>query len=102
MDIAIPTLVFGSVVMLSLALRAIFVPRTVDRRLSRLGASAQPADVEGESLVHGNEKGWARIFDRIGKRQEGEDLHQGIESGAQARGSAPRARGWRRWWRRWR
>jgi tight adherence protein C len=74
MDIAIPTLVFGSVVMLSLALRAIFVPRTVDRRLSRLGASAQPADLEGESLVHGNEKGWSRIFDRIGKRQEGGDL----------------------------
>jgi len=74
MDIAIPTLVFGCVVMLSLALRAIFAPRTVGRRLSRLGASPQPAASEGESLVHGNEKGWSRIFDRIGKRQEGADL----------------------------
>jgi tight adherence protein C len=74
MDIAIPALVFGSVVMLSLALRTVLAPRTVDRRLSRLGASAQPAESEGESLVHGNEKGWSRIFDRIGKRQEGEDL----------------------------
>jgi tight adherence protein C len=60
--------------MLSLALWAIFAPRTVDRRLSRLGASPQPAASEGESLVHGNEKGWSRIFDRIGKRQEGGDL----------------------------
>ena len=74
MEIAIPALVFGSVVMLSLALWAISVPRTVDRRLSRLGASPQPAASEGESLVHGNEKGWSRIFDRIGKRQEGADL----------------------------
>jgi tight adherence protein C len=74
MNFAIPTLVFGSVVMLSLALRSMLAPRVVDRRLARLGASQQPATLEGESLVHGNEKGWWRIFDRIGKGQEGESL----------------------------
>jgi len=74
MNLVIPTLVFGCVVMFSLALWAIFVPRTMDRRLSRLGASARPAEAEGESLFHGNAKGLSKIFDRIGKRQEGGNL----------------------------
>jgi tight adherence protein C len=74
MNIVIPALVFGSVVTLSLALRAMLVPRVVSRRLSRLGASPQASTFEGESLVHGKEKGWSGIFDRIGQGREGGDL----------------------------
>jgi tight adherence protein C len=74
MDVAIPALIFGSVVMLSLALRAMVAPRVVGRRLSRLGSSPQPSTFEGESLVHGKEKGWSGIFDRIGQGREGGDL----------------------------
>jgi len=76
MEIAIPALVFGSVVMLSLALRAMLAPRVVDRRLSRLGASPQPSTSEDESLVHGKEKGWSGIFDRIGQGRKSGDLSQ--------------------------
>ena len=57
MNIMIPVLVFCSVLMLSLALRAMLAPRVVDRRLARLGSSSQPVELEGESLVHGTEKG---------------------------------------------
>ncbi len=74
MDIAIPALVFGSVVMLALALRAIFAPRVVGRRLARLGSSSQPSELEGESLVHGEEKGFRRILARIGRGHGGGDL----------------------------
>jgi tight adherence protein C len=74
MNIAIPALVFGSVVMLSLALRAMLAPRVVGRRLSRLGVSPQASRFEGESLVHGKERGWSRVFDRIGQGREGGDL----------------------------
>jgi tight adherence protein C len=74
MNIAIPALVFGSVVALSLALRAMLAPRVVGRRLSRLGASPHTSTFEGESLVHGKEKGWSGIFKRIGQGREGGDL----------------------------
>jgi tight adherence protein C len=74
MNIAISALVFGSIVTLLLALRAMLAPRVVGRRLSRLGASPQTSKFEGESLVHGKEKGWSRIFKRIGQGREGGDL----------------------------
>jgi tight adherence protein C len=74
MDIAIPALVFGSVVMLSLALRAVLAPRVVGRRLARLGSSPQSNELEGESLVHGEEKGFRRVLARIGRGHEGADL----------------------------
>jgi tight adherence protein C len=74
MNILIPVLVFGSVLMLSLALRAVLAPRFVDRRLARLGSSSQPVEFEGESLVHGTEKGWSGVFARIGKGREGGDV----------------------------
>jgi tight adherence protein C len=74
MNIMIPVLVFCSVLMLSLALRTILAPRIVGRRLARLGSSSQPIELEGESLVHGIEKGWSGVFARIGKGREGGDL----------------------------
>jgi tight adherence protein C len=74
MDFAIPALVFGSVIMLLLALRAMLAPRVVGRRLSRLGASPKASTFEGESLVHGMEKGWLGVVSRIGKGREGGDL----------------------------
>ena len=73
MNIVIPVLVFCSVVMLSLALRSMLAPRVVGRRLARLGSSSQPVELEGESLVHGKEKGWSGVFARIGQGREGED-----------------------------
>ncbi len=76
MEYAIPALVFGCVVTLSLALRATFAPRAVDRRLSHLGALPRPAEIEAESLVHGKVKGWSSIFARIGKAREG---REGVE-----------------------
>ena len=74
MNIVIPVLVFGSVLMLSLALRSMLAPRIVDRRLARLGSSSQPVELEGESLVHGVEKGLSGVFSRIGKGREAGDL----------------------------
>ena len=74
MNIVIPVLVFCSVLMLSLALRTLLAPRVVDRRLAGLGSSAQPVEFEGESLVHGIEKGWWGVFARIGKGREGGDI----------------------------
>jgi tight adherence protein C len=74
MNFAIPALVFGCVVMLSFALRTMLAPGVVGRRLSRLGASLQPAVIEGESLVHGVEKGWLGVAARIGRGREGGDL----------------------------
>ena len=74
MNIMIPVLVFGSVLMLSLALRAILEPRIVGRRLARLGTSPQAAELEGESLVHGIDRGLSGIFARIGKGREGGDI----------------------------
>ena len=74
MNIMIPVLVFGSVLMLSLALRAILEPRIVGRRLARLGTSSQAAVVEGASLVHGIDRGLSGIFARIGKGREGGDI----------------------------
>jgi tight adherence protein C len=74
MDLAIPALVFGSVVMLSFGLRSMFVPRSVDRRLANIGSSRQSAEVKSTSLVHGREKGLPGFFARIGQRSEGGDL----------------------------
>ena len=74
MSFAIPTLIFGSVVMLALALRSILAPRVVGRRLAELGGSKKPAAINGESLVHGKDKGWSGIFSRIGRGREGADL----------------------------
>jgi tight adherence protein C len=73
-NFAIPVLVFGSVVMLSLALRAMLAPRIVGRRLSRIGVPVKSAELEGESLVHGAAKGLSGVFARIGRQQEGADL----------------------------
>jgi len=74
MNFAIYALVFGSVVMLVLALRAALAPRVVSRRLARLGFSSGPIAFEGESLVHGKETGFWKIFNRIGEGREGGDL----------------------------
>ena len=74
MNIVIPVLVFCSVVMLSLALRTILAPRVVGRRLARLGSSSQSVELEGESLVHGTDKGLSGVFARIGRGREGEDV----------------------------
>ena len=74
MDFVIPALVFGCVMLLALALRAILVSRAVDRRLERLGAAPQPSELQSESLVHGKERGWSGVFARIGRGREGEDL----------------------------
>jgi tight adherence protein C len=74
MNIAIAALVFGSVLMLSLALRSILAPRIVGRRLARLGSSSQAIDFESESLVHGKEKGFWGVFAKIGQGREGADL----------------------------
>lgn len=74
MDFAIPALVFGSVVMLSFGLRSMLAPRSVGRRLANLGASAQPVEPEGASLVHGRERGLSGLFARIGQGREGGDL----------------------------
>ena len=74
MNYAISALIFGSVVMLALALKAMVAPRIVGRRLAGLGGSGQPVTVEGESLVHGKDKGLSRIFSRIGRGREGADL----------------------------
>jgi len=74
MDFAIPVLVFGSVVLLSLALRAFLAPRAVGRRLARLGSSHQPVEFDGETLVRGHDAGLSRIFARIGRGREGADL----------------------------
>jgi tight adherence protein C len=45
-------------------------PRAVGRRLSRLGASSLPLEIEGESLVHGKVRGWSKLLARIGKARE--------------------------------
>ncbi len=74
MSFAIPTLIFGSVVMLALALRSILAPRVVGRRLAGLGGSVRPVAVTGESLVHGKDRGWSGVFSRIGRGREGADL----------------------------
>jgi len=74
MNIVLPVLVFCSVLMLSLALRTMLAPRIVDRRLARLGSSSQPVELEGESLVHGMEKGLSGVFARIGKGREAGDI----------------------------
>jgi tight adherence protein C len=74
MNFAIPVLVFGSVVMLTFALRTLFAPRTVGRRLARLGGATATVDHEGESLVHGKAKGFLQVFDRIGHGREGRDI----------------------------
>jgi tight adherence protein C len=74
MDLAIPALVFGSVVLLSLGLRSILAPRSVGRRLANLGSTSRPVELEGESLVHGKERGLSGFFARVGKGREGGDL----------------------------
>ena len=74
MNIMIPALVFGSVLMLSLALRTLLGPRSVGRRLARLGSSSQSVMLEDESLVHGTDKGLSRVFARIGKGREAGDI----------------------------
>jgi tight adherence protein C len=74
MNILIPVLVFCSVLMLSLALRTMLTPRVVGRRLTRLGSSPQPVELEGESLVHGTDTGLSGLFARIGKGREGGDV----------------------------
>ncbi len=74
MNFAIPALVFGSVVMLAFALRAILAPRSVGRRLAGLGATNQPMELEGDSIVHGQESGLSGFFARIGRGREGGDL----------------------------
>jgi tight adherence protein C len=74
MNILIPVLVFCSVLMLSLALRAMLTPRIVGRRLARLGSSSQPVELEDESLVHGIDKGLSGVFARIGRGREGGDV----------------------------
>ena len=74
MDFATPVLVFGCVVMFSLALRALLEPRAVGRRLERLGSSQEPEEFNGESLVHSRDAGLSRIFARIGRGGEGADL----------------------------
>ena len=74
MNFAIPALIFGSVVMLALGLRTMLAPRVVGRRLAGLGDSKQPAAINGESLVHGKDKGLSGIFSRIGRGREGADL----------------------------
>jgi tight adherence protein C len=92
MDIVIPVLVFCSVLMLALALRAFLAPRVVGRRLARLGSSSQPVEVEGESLVHGKETGFRGVFARIGKGREAEDvshLRSRLNQAGYRRPSAP-------------
>jgi tight adherence protein C len=92
MNIVIPVLVFCSVLMLSLALRSMLTPRVVGRRLARLGSSSQPVEFEGESLVHGREKGLSGIFARIGQGREGEDsshLRTRLHHAGYRRPSAP-------------
>jgi len=74
MNFAIPTLVFGCVVMLSLALGSLFAPRAVGRRLARLGSERRPVELDGETLVHGKERGWSGIFAWIGNGREGADI----------------------------
>ncbi len=74
MNYAISALIFGSVVMLVFALKAMVAPRVVGRRLAGLSGSRQPVAVDGESLVHGKDKGLSRIFSRIGREREGADL----------------------------
>jgi tight adherence protein C len=74
MNYAIPALIFASLVMLALALRAMLAPRVVGRRVAGLSASKQPVSIEGESLVHAKDKGLSRIFSRIGRGREGADL----------------------------
>jgi tight adherence protein C len=74
MNFAIYALVFGSVVMLLLALRAVLAPRVVGRRLARLSSSSQPIAFEGKSLVHGKVTGFWKIFNRIGEGRQGGDI----------------------------
>jgi tight adherence protein C len=74
MNFAIPALVFCSVVLLAFALRSILAPRSVGRRLAGLGASNQPVELEGDSIVHGQESGLSGFFARIGRNREGGDL----------------------------
>jgi tight adherence protein C len=92
MNIVISVLVFCSVLMLSLALRSFLAPRVVGRRLARLGSSSQPVEIEGESLVHGKERGFSGVFARIGKGREGEDvsrLRSRLHQAGYRRPSAP-------------
>jgi tight adherence protein C len=92
MNIVVPVLVFCSVLMLALALRTMLAPRVVNRRLARLGSSPQPVELEGESLVHGVEKGWSGVFARIGQGREGGDpshLRSRLHHAGYRRPSAP-------------
>jgi tight adherence protein C len=92
-NFAIPVLVFGCVVMLSLALWTMLAPRVVGRRLSRIGGETQSAKIEGESLVHGAEKGLSGVFARIGRRKEGLDvsrLRSRLNHAGYRRPSAPK------------
>jgi tight adherence protein C len=73
MNFAIFALIFGSIAMLALALRTMLAPRALGRRLASLGGSTLTAAFEGESLVHGREKGLSGILSKIGQRREGAD-----------------------------
>lgn len=72
-DFAIPALVFGSVIMLVLAIRAMLGPRAIGRRLAHLGPKQRPTEFAGRSLMHGQEKGWSGLLARIGRGREGAD-----------------------------
>jgi len=73
-DFAIPALVFGAIVMLSLAIRAMLGPRAVGRRLAHLGSAKKSSDFARESLVLGQERGWSGIFARLGRGREGAEV----------------------------
>jgi tight adherence protein C len=73
MNFTIFALIFGSIAMLALAIRAMLAPRALGRRLAGLGGSTLPAAFEGESLVHGREKGLSGILSKIGQRRDGAD-----------------------------
>ncbi len=72
-DFAIFVLILGAMVMLALAARAMIGPRAIGRRLAHLGSTQRPSEIAGRSLVHGQEKGWSRLFARIGRGREGAD-----------------------------
>ncbi len=74
MNYVISALIFGSVVMLVLALKSTVAPRIVGRRLAGLVGSTKPVAIQGGSLVHGKDKGLSGIFSRIGRGREGADL----------------------------
>ena len=74
MNFAIPVLVFGAVIMLMLGIRALLAPRAIGRRLTGYDSTPQSLEPEGESLVHGRERGWSGVLARIGRRREGADV----------------------------